>query len=508
MNLLHLLSPLLSLEGLLSFILIAPVAFSLISVLNLLRGSLLHWCNRLVASSAFLAGILFLVKFQATGHLAYGYFYIDALSLWLMLILLTLYLAFSWTSRAYLDRDSNLRYGYLHRLTYLEGRFYALSHIFVWTMLLVVTVNNLGLMWVTIEATTLVSSLLVAFKYTKTSLEAAWKYVMVCTVGICLALLGTILVYYAQIQALGTPYALDWQYLARHGSALNPFLSEIAFCFLFVGYGTKVGLAPMHAWLPDAHSESPALTSGLLSGALCICAIYVLLRNIVVLAPSVGMDFISSLSLFFGLLTIALAVPFVVVQRDVKRMLAYSSMENFGLMVAGFGLFLPIAAEASLLHMMNHAMVKYALFYTAGTIMEMYSTKNMMRIHGMFSQAPRTALFWLLGIVGILGMPPMGIFFSKFYIISSFFAGGHPWLGLLVLLLLAGMLFGILYHTLRMVGQRPKRKSSGELLATVDTTVLCLLFLGSGLISGTIKELPYLGELLKEAAIIVLGGAI
>jgi hydrogenase-4 component F len=280
----------------------------------------------------------------------------------------------------------------------------------------------------------------------------------------------------------------------------------VAFCFLFVGYGTKVGLAPMHAWLPDAHSEAPALTSGLLSGALCICAIYVLLRNVIVIMPAVGMGFISGLFLFFGLLTIALAIPFVVVQRDIKRMLAYSSMENFGLMAAGFGLFLPLAVEASLLHMMNHALVKYALFYTAGTIMEAYGTKNMMRMHGMLQQSPRTALFWLLGIVGILGMPPMGIFFSKFYIIDSFFLAERPWLGILALVLLAGMLIGILYHAMRMLGGKPKRKSAGELMGRLDTAVLLVLLLSSGIISGALAEIPYLSDLIMAAGQIVLGG--
>lgn len=483
-----------------------PPIFSLIAAVNVLGKNLLHWANRLTAVAAGFLVVWLVMQFDTAAPMAFGYFYLDALGLWMLIIITMLYLGFAWTSKAYLDRDTNIRYGYLRRFSHLEGRFYALSHLFVWTMMLVVLVNSLGLMWVTIEATTLVSALLVAFKFTRTSLEAAWKYVMVCTVGICLALLGTILVYYAQILAMGGAQALDWQYLAVHGGELNPALAKVAFCFLFVGYGTKIGLAPMHAWLPDAHSEAPALTSGLLSGALCICAIYVLLRNVIVIMPAVGMDFISGLFLFFGLLTIALAIPFVVVQRDIKRMLAYSSMENFGLMAAGFGLFLPLAVEASLLHMMNHALIKYALFYTAGTIMEAYGTKNMMRMHGMLQQAPRTALFWLLGIVGILGMPPMGIFFSKFYILDGFFASDRPWLGILALLLLAGMLIGILYHALRMLGGKPHRKSAGELMGRLDAAVLFVLLLASGFLSSTLSELPYLNNLIAAAGKIVLGG--
>ena len=198
---------------------------------------------------------------------------------------------------------------------------------------------------------------------------------MVCTVGICLALLGTILVYYIQLTCVGNNNPLDWLYLAQHVDNIDTGMAKLAFCFLFVGYGTKIGLAPMHAWLPDAHSEAPALTSGLLSGALCICAIYALIRNMIILLPAIGVDFVSGLCLFFGLFTVAMAVPFVLVQRDVKRMLAYSSMENFGLMMAALGLFVPMAAQAMLLHMFNHALVKYSLFYTAGTIMEEFGTK-------------------------------------------------------------------------------------------------------------------------------------
>ena len=497
----------LEINELLYFILAVPIVFSLLALIKPLPNTAIHWLNRLAAVLTAGAVLRLVLSFDAGTVYQGKYLNLDALSLWMLVILALLYLGFAFTSKAYLDRDTNIRYGYLRRFSHLEGRFYALSHMFVWTMLLVVLVNNLGLMWVTIEATTLVSALLVAFKFTRTSLEAAWKYVMVCTVGICLALLGTVILYYAQLQTLGNLHALDWSYLALHGGELNPHFTKLAFCFLFVGYGTKIGLAPMHAWLPDAHSEAPALTSGLLSGALCICAMYVLLRNMVIIIPSAGLDFVSGLCLFFGLLTIALAVPFVIVQRDVKRMLAYSSMENFGLMMAGFGLFLPLAVEASLLHMMNHALVKYVLFYTAGTIMETYATKNMMRIHGMLVQVPWTAFFWLIGIISILGMPPVGIFFSKFFILESFFASGNYLLGILALVLLAGILIGILYHAMRMLGGEPVRKAAGELMGRLDIAALFAMLIVSGAVSIGFEDMPYLGNILVHAAKLLTGGA-
>ncbi len=496
----------LSISELIYIILALPVVFSLISATNLLSKDVLHWLNRLTATAVFVVLVQLVLAFDVNSPYGDEYLYLDALSVWMLLIIGTLYLAFAWTSKAYLDRDTNKRYGYLRRFGRLEGRFYALSHMFVWIMFGVVVVNNLGLMWVAIEATTLVSALLVAFKFTRTSLEAAWKYVMVCTVGICLALLGTILVYYIQLTCVGDTHPLDWLYLAQHVENLDSGMAKLAFCFLFVGYGTKVGLAPMHAWLPDAHSEAPALTSGLLSGALCICAIYALIRNMIILLPAIGVDFISGLCLFFGIFTVAMAVPFVLVQRDVKRMLAYSSMENFGLMMAGLGLFVPMAAQAMLLHMFNHALIKYSLFYTAGTIMEEFGTKNMMRIHGMMSQTPRTALFWLLGIVGILGMPPFGIFFSKFFIIFGFFQAEHPWLGILMLVLLAGMLIGILYHVMRMFGGQSKGRQAVELFGVVDSLTLAGLLLFSCVASAGLGEIQVLNTLLQHAAQIVLGG--
>lgn len=491
------------LEYILLLLCLPPVC-ALLALTGMFSNNILHWLHRLTATAVGVSVGLLASNFNPAEPYMDDYFYVDALSLWVVIIITTLYVAASWTARSYLTREE--RCGVLKGEQLQTGRYFALMQFFCWTMFIVLLVKNLGLMWVAIEATTLVSALLVAFKFTRTSLEATWKYVMVCTVGICLALLGTILVYYIQLTNIGPANPLNWLYLAQHVDSIDPAMARFAFCFLFVGYGTKVGLAPMHAWLPDAHSEAPALTSGLLSGSLCICAIYVLIRNIIILLPSIGVDFISGLCLFFGLFTVAAAVPFVLVQRDVKRMLAYSSMENFGLMVAGLGLFVPMAAQAMLLHMFNHALVKYSLFYTAGTIMEEFGTKNMMRIHGMMTQTPRTALFWLLGIVGILGMPPIGVFFSKFYIIFGFFQAEHPWLGILMLLLLAGMLIGILYHVMRMFGGQAKRKSSGELFGFVDSAVLAGLLLFSCVASAGLSEIAVLNNLLAHAAQIVLGG--
>lgn len=482
-----------------------PALFAVLAASGSLgSGSILHWLNRLTATAVGAAVLLLMYHFVPGQPFQSGYIYLDALSVWVLLIITILYVAAAWVSRSYLIRENSR--GYLSRTPKLIGRYYALFQMFVWTMFLVLVVENLGLMWVAIEATTLVSAFLVAFKFNRGALEATWKYVMVCTVGICLALLGTMILYYAQILALGNENALSWLLLSDKATLLNPALAKLAFLFIFVGYGTKIGMAPMHAWLPDAYSEAPALTSGLLSGALCTCAIYVLLRNIIVVLPNVGADFISTLCLAFAVLTIAIAVPFVVVQRDIKRMLAYSSMENIGLMIVGIGVFSQISVAATLVHMFNHALIKFVLFYIAGTIVQEYQTKNMMRIHGMITDVPHTAAFWLLGIIGILGMPPLGLFFSKFYVLYSLFLSGHYFLGSAIIVLLACILVGILYHAMRMLCDKAKRRSAGDLLDYVDTSVLAVLLVGSIVIGAGIEQIPYLEELLTQAVRIVGGG--
>ena len=402
----------------LTYILLLLCLPPLCAILALVAGfnnNILHWLHRLTAAAVGFCVFQLANSFNPARPYVDDYFYIDALNMWVIIIITTLYLAATWTARSYLTREE--RCGVLKGEQLQTGRYFALMQLFCWTMFIVLLVKNLGLMWVAIEATTLISALLISFKFTRSALEATWKYIMVCTVGICLALLGTLILYYAQLDALGGDKALSWLYLYEHASSLDPAMTKLALLFIVIGYGTKAGMAPMHTWLPDAYAEAPSLTSGMLSGALCSCAIYVLLRNLVILLPTAGVAMMSSMLLFFAVLTVAIAVPFVVVQRDVKRILAYSSMENIGIMVAGIGAFSAFSLKAVMLHMYSHAMIKFVLFYIAGTIIQEYQTRNMMRIHGMIKDVPHTATFWLLGMLGILGLPPMGLFFSKFYII-------------------------------------------------------------------------------------------
>ena len=490
------------LEYILLLLCLPPVC-ALLALTGMFSNNILHWLHRLTATAVGVSVGLMASKFNPAKPYMDDYFYVDALSLWVVIIITTLYVAASWTARSYLTREE--RCGVLKGEQLQTGRYFALMQFFCWTMFIVLLVKNLGLMWVAIDATTFISALLISFKFTRAALEATWKYIMVCTVGICLALLGTLVLYYAQLAALGSENALSWVYLHAHAEALDPALTKLALLFLVIGYGTKAGMAPMHTWLPDAYAEAPSLTSGMLSGALCSCAIYVLLRNLVILLPTAGSEMMSSMLLFFAVLTVAVAVPFVVVQRDVKRILAYSSMENIGIMVAGIGAFSALSIKAVMLHMYSHAMIKFVLFYIAGTIIQEYQTRNMMRIHGMIKDVPHTATFWLTGMLGILGLPPMGLFFSKFYIMSALFKEGHWVAGSLLIVLLAGVLIGILYHGMRMLCDNAKRQPLGDLLGAIDVPVLALLLVFTCIVGAGFENLPWLNNLLNHA-VRVIGG--
>lgn len=488
----------------LSILIALPPLCAILALVVKMPNNALHWMHRLTATIFGGTMAALAMSFDPAQPFHNDYFYIDALSIWVMIIITSLYVAASWTAKSYLSREEKC--GVLKGEQLQTGRYFALMQMFCWTMFLVLIVNNLGLMWVAIEATTLISALLISYKFTKEALEATWKYIMVCTVGICLALLGTLILYYAQIQALGSTSALDWLYLEEHASALNPSLTKLALLFLLIGYGTKAGMAPMHSWLPDAYAEAPSLTSGMLSGALCTCAIYVLMRNLVILLPTAGSELMSSMLTFFALLTVAVAVPFVVVQRDVKRILAYSSMENIGIMLAGVGVFTMFSLKAVLLHMFSHAMIKFVLFFMAGTIIQEYGTRNMMRIHGMIKDVPQTATFWLIGMLGILGLPPFGLFFSKFNILTAMFKSGHFVGGSILVVLLVGVLIGILYHGMRMLCDQSKAgKPIGDLLQPIDVVVLITLLLATCVVGAGFENISWLSNLLSHAVKIIGG---
>jgi hydrogenase-4 component F len=340
------------------------------------------------------------------------------------------------------------------RLTPANLRFYhAMYQFLLFSMNLALVANNIGLMWVAIELATLTTVLMVGIYRTQEAIEAAWKYFILGSVGIALALFGTILVYMAARPVVGEGVqGMLWTSLIAHVPAFDPALLNLAFVFLLLGYGTKVGLAPLHAWLPDAHAEGPTPISAVLSGLLLNVALYAVLRfkllldaNAFALAPG-------PLMATLGLISVVFAAFMLYRRRDVKRMFAYSSIEHMGVIVFAFGIGGPLANFAALMHMAMHSLTKSAIFYTVGQVAQVKGTQQIADIRGLTVTHPLLGWSLVFGVFAIVGLPPMGVFMSEFLIVSSTFERA-PWLALLLglgllvalgalVLRLQGMAFG------------------------------------------------------------------
>jgi hydrogenase-4 component F len=327
------------------------------------------------------------------------------------------------------------------RLTPAFLRFYhAMYQVLMFSMNLALVTNNIGVMWVGIELATLTTVLMVGIYRTHEALEAAWKYFILGSVGIALALFGTILVYMAAEPTIGTgPNAMVWTELVAHAASFDPALLNLAFVFLLLGYGTKVGLVPLHAWLPDAHAEGPTPISAVLSGLLLNVALYALLRFKMLLAANPEALAPGPLMITLGLASLLFASFMLYRRRDIKRMFAYSSIEHMGIITFAFGMGGPLANFAGLLHMSLHSLTKSAIFFAAGSISQVKGTQNMADIGGLTTTSPVLGWGLVLGVVAIAGLPPLGLFMSEFLVISSTFAR-EP---LLAIPLVLGILIGI-----------------------------------------------------------------
>ena len=298
--------------------------------------------------------------------------------------------------------------------------YHSMYQLFSFTMLLALTTNNMGILWVAMEAATLTTVLLVSLYRTPASLEAAWKYFILCGVGIALALFGTILLYFAAEKVLGAGgTALLWTHLNEVKTDLEPTVLSLAFVFLLVGYGTKVGLAPLHNWLPDAHAEGPTPISAVLSGLLLNVALYAVVRSKVLVDGALENHFAGDLMMGFGLLSVVMAAFFLSRQKDIKRLFAYSSIEHMGLMTFAFGMGGAVATFAALLHMTVHCLTKSAIFYAVGHATQNSGTQIMDSIRGLIKTNPTIGWGLILGTLAILGMPPFGVFASEFLIITT-----------------------------------------------------------------------------------------
>ena len=340
-------------------------------------------------------------------------------------------------------------------LPQVEGRYYALFLWFVASLVAVPIVDNLGLLWVAIEATTVVSAMLVGITRTPEAIEAAWKYLILGTVGVGFALLGTLLAYASSVHLLGdSSDAMNWTRLMSIAPSLNPSLLRLSFVFALAGYGTKIGLVPFHTWLPDAHSQAPSPVSALLSGVSISAALYALIRFHLVAAAGLGPNFSSTLLIAFGLLSLAVALPFLVRQEDVKRLLAYSSIEHMGLLVLGVGFGGPLALLGVILHLALHAITKATLFISAGELVQQYGSRRLSRIRGTLASAPAAGGAFGAGIVLLGGLPPSGIFVTEFAIVVGGMMAGYLLAASVAAVLLALSFAALAFHGSRLLWGR------------------------------------------------------
>jgi hydrogenase-4 component F len=341
-------------------------------------------------------------------------------------------------------------------------RYHIFLNLFIVSMLLAVAANNVGLMWVAIEATTVFSALLIPLTLTKESIEASWKYLLISSVGIALAFAGTVLSYFDFVAgAVRAENALNWPVLVGSAPALHPEVMRLAFVFILIGYGTKAGIAPMHTWKPDAYGEAPAPLAALMSSALFAVAMYAILRWKVV--DAAGTDhYADHLLLAAGLLSLAIASFSVVLARNYKRLLAYSSVEHTGLICLGLGLG-PLGAFAALLHLVNHTAAKAMMFFLAGNIEAQYGTPLIKQVRGLLKVMPWTGGLFAAGLLALIGLPPFGLFLAEFALFRAGFATHHPWLMGLALALLAVAFVSFISHLNAMLyGAAPEGVAAGE----------------------------------------------
>jgi hydrogenase-4 component F len=336
------------------------------------------------------------------------------------------------------------------RLTPANLRFYhAMYQMMMFGMNLALTSNNIGLMWVAVELATLSTVLMVGLYRTHEALEAAWKYFILGSVGIALALFGTILVYLAAQPVLGegTP-AMVWTNLIVAAPRFDPAMLNVAFVFLLVGYGTKVGLAPFHAWLPDAHSEGPTPISAVLSGLLLNVALYAVLRFKLLMTANAEAVAPGPLMIGLGLLSLVFAAFMLYPRRDIKRLFAYSSIEHMGIIVFAFGIGGPLANFAGLLHMVMHSLTKSAIFFAVGNVAQIKGTQKLAEIRGLTQSHPALGWGLVLAVLSIAGMPPSGVFMSEFLLVTTSFARAP----VLALILVFGLLLAFGALLLRLTG--------------------------------------------------------
>ena len=445
-------------------IVFATVFMPLLGALLLLlfrRLSWSGWVNVVVSVATFVAALTLAIAVARHGVVSGASFRIDAFNVYLLALTAFVGMTTSIFSRPY------MRYVCDTGKTSERGMrlYHVMFQLFMFTMMLALSTDNLGILWVAIEGATLTTVLLVSLYRTPEAIEAAWKYFILCGVGIALALFGTVLLYFAAQHVVADPAAgLSWSTLHSVSSQLQSSIMSLAFVFLLVGYGTKVGLVPMHQWLPDAHSEGPTPMSAVLSGLLLNVALYAVVRLKMLvdgsLAATSSPHMAGYLLMGFGLVSFMVAGLFLHRQRDIKRMFSYSSIEHMGLMTFAFGLGGPLATFGGLLHMLVHSLTKSAIFVTVGHATHISGTQAIDHIRGLIRTQPAVGWSLLIGVAAIAGFPPFGVFTSEFLLLTATMQS-QPWFTVALLLGLAVAFAGLFRHLHPMVygavpeGQQP-----------------------------------------------------
>jgi len=459
------------------------------------------WINVVVGAFTFATSLAMALDVFAHGPtLSSGrMFYIDAFNVYL--VTLTAFVGFTTSifSRPYMRHE-------VERGRLTDGRlrlYHSMYQGFQFAMLLALSTNNLGVLWVAMEAATLTTVLLVSLYRTPESIEAAWKYFILCGVGIAQALFGTVLVYFAAEQKLGggRDDTLLWTVLHDSAASLDPTVLSLAFVFLLVGYGTKVGLVPLHAWLPDAHSEGPTPMSAVLSGLLLNVALYALVRLKMLVDASLQTHLAGYLMMGFGLVSFMVAGLFLHRQHDIKRMYSYSSIEHMGLMTYAFGLGGPLATFGALLHMTVHSLTKSAIFITVGHASQLAGTQRIDKIRGLIRTQPAIGWGLLIGTVAIAGFPPFGVFTSEFLLLTATMKS-WPWLAVPLLVGFGVAFAGLFRHLHPMVygepppGQQPVQAN----MIPVMVHLALVLWLGLSIPS-------FLARWFEQATVLISGGS-
>jgi hydrogenase-4 component F len=391
---------------------------------------------------------------------------VDALSVVFLVATTFLYGATAVFAAGYLDladSPAGSRYG---------RRFYAGLNLFCWSMVAAPLVNGLALLWVAIEITTVISALLVAIDDTDGATEASWKYVLIASLGLGIALLATIIMYYAGTTIFGSAYNLSYTKMLAGAGRFPADVVRLGFVLAVLGFGTKMGLVPVHTWLPDAHSEAPTPVSALLSGALLATSFYAILRYFQIAVLTLGPTYPRNVLLIFGLASLLLAAFYVLSQRDLKRLLAYSSVEHMGILAIGMSFGAPIAVVGVLLHVLAHAAAKGTAFFGAGSVVRKFATRDMTRIRGGIGVLPWSGPMLVAAVLALSAMPPFGIFRSEFLIVSGGLSSSRDAVTAVLVVLVTLAFFGLSWFTTQTMLTPDGLTPDGTAAPRDDTAVL------------------------------------